>query len=338
MSDLNEARLSDWLHGNVAGFASPFAVQKFAGGQSNPTYRINAASGSYVVRRKPFGKLLPSAHAVDREYRILTALYPTGFPVARPLQYCDDDKVIGSEFYVRDFAQGRLFWDGMLPDMAPASRRDIYFAMIDTLAQLHSADIDTLGLRDFGKSGNYFERQVARWKQQYRASEFERIDAMERLIEWLPRSLPPRDTVTIVHGDYRIDNLIFDTHVPVVRAVLDWELSTLGDPLADLAYLLMNWVMDMDGRAAIGGTDLLKAGIPSLQDATERYAKVAGRATIPDLDWHFAFNMFRGAAIVQGIRNRIAAGNASSGDAAPIVAKLIPFADAGWRFAQKAGA
>ena len=228
---LDEAALAAWMTAHVAGFQPPLRLSKFRGGQSNPTYRIDTPAGAYVLRRKPFGVLLPSAHAVDREYRLIAALHPAGFPVARPYALCEDESVIGSIFYIMALVEGRNLWDGSLPATPPAERRGLYDAMTDTLAALHAIDPETVGLGDYGRPGNYFERQVARWTRQYRASETETMPAVERLIEWLPRTLPAQDRVSIVHGDYRIDNLIFDAETPQIRAVLDWELSTLGDQI-----------------------------------------------------------------------------------------------------------
>ncbi len=240
MSDMDETRLGEWLAGNVAGFAGPFSVEKFAGGQSNPTYRIDAASGSYVLRRKPFGPILPSAHAVEREHQLIAALHPTGFPVARPYGLCEDPAVIGAPFYIMEMVEGRTFWDGSLPGMMPAERAGVYEAIIDTLAALHSVDYAAAGLGEYGKPGNYFERQVARWSKQYRMSQTDDMPEVEKLIEWLPRTVPPQTRTSIVHGDFRIDNMIFAGRGSRVLAVLDWELSTLGDPLADFSYFLMS--------------------------------------------------------------------------------------------------
>ena len=338
MTDIDPARLGPWLDAHVPGFRGPFTLDKFPGGQSNPTYRIDAASGRYVLRRKPFGPLLPSAHAVDREHRLIAALHPTGFPVARPYGLCADDGVIGAMFYVMELVDGRTHWDGSLPGIAPAERRATYEAMIDTLAALHAIDPVAVGLGDYGRPGNYFERQVARWTKQYRASETDRIDSVERLIDWLPRTLPPQDRTAIVHGDYRIDNLIYAPDAPRVAAVLDWELSTLGDPLADFSYLLMNWVTVPEGRSGLLGLDLDALGIPTLDAAVARYCAATGRAGLPDLNWYFAYNLFRLTGIVQGIKKRVLDGTASSAQAAETAERVVPLADAAWGFAQKAGA
>lgn len=335
---LDEAALTTWMQANVAGFNGPIRLSKFKGGQSNPTYRIDATSGAYVLRRKPFGPLLPSAHAVDREYRLIAALHPTGFPVARPYGLCADDGVVGSMFYIMALVEGRNLWDGSLPGMAPAERTGIYNAMIDTLAALHNVDHETVGLGDYGKPGNYFERQVGRWTKQYRAAETETIPEVDRLIEWLPRTVPQQDRVSIVHGDFRIDNMIFDANEPKVLAVLDWELSTLGDPLADFSYLLMNWVTEPEGRSGIAGLDLDALGIPTIEQAVARYCAATGRDGVPDLNWYFSYNLFRLTGIVQGIKKRIIEGTASSAQAEATAARVPGLARAAWHFAELAGA
>lgn len=335
---LDNARLTAWMEANVEGFTGPLTARKFAGGQSNPTYRLDGASGSYVLRRKPFGPLLPSAHAVDREYAVIAGLHPNGFPVARPYGLCTDDDVIGSWFYVMGMVDGRTLWDGALPDMTPPQRTAIYHAMIDTLAALHNVDHVAAGLGDYGKPGNYFERQVGRWTKQYRGSETERLEAMESLIEYLPRTVPEQMRTSIVHGDFRIDNMIFDNSEPRVLALLDWELSTLGDPLADVAYLLMNWVTEPEGRSGVMGLTGPETGIPTLEDAVARYCAATGRDGIPDLNWYFAFNLFRLAGIVQGIKKRVIDGTASSAHAAEMAKRVPRLAEAAWGFAQKAGA
>jgi aminoglycoside phosphotransferase (APT) family kinase protein len=336
--DLDEAALLRWLEANVAGFAGPMAVAKFPGGQSNPTYRIDAASGAYVLRRKPFGPLLPSAHAVDREYRLISALHPTGFPVPRPLALCEDATVIGSIFYVMEMVEGRTFWNGALPDVAPAERRPLYEAMIDTLAKLHAIDPATLGLGDFGRPGNYFARQVDRWTKQYRAAQTDDIPVVEKLIEWLPRTVPEQGRTSIIHGDYRIDNLIYAPDRPQVAAVLDWELATIGDPLADFAYLAMNWAMPADGGPGLAGLDLAALDLPTMEEAIALYCAATRRDGVPDLHWYFAYNLFRLTGIVQGIKKRLIHGNASSAKAEATVARLIPLAEGAWGQARLAGA
>jgi aminoglycoside phosphotransferase (APT) family kinase protein len=335
---LDEANLTRWMADNVPGFAGPLTYAKFAGGQSNPTYRIDAASGAYVLRRKPFGPLLPSAHAVDREYRLIDGLYPTGFPVAKPYGLCTDDAVIGSMFYVMGLADGRNLWDGTLPDYTPDQRTGIYNAMVDTLAALHNADYEAAGLGDYGKPGNYFERQVARWTKQYRASETETMPAVEHLIDWLPRTIPPQTRTSIVHGDYRIDNMIFAATEPRVIAVLDWELSTLGDPLADFSYFLMSWVTEPEGRSGVLGIAGGDSGIPTIEAMTQRYCAATGRDGVPDLNWYFSYNLFRLTGIVQGIKKRIVEGTASNAQAEKSAAQVYRLAEASWHFARQAGA
>src|SRR4051812_6382099 len=334
---LDTEAVGRWLTANVEGFQEPFELTKFPSGQSNPTYRIRAASGDYVLRRKPFGKLLPSAHAVDREYRLLSGLHPLGFPVPRPLALCDDPEVIGAIFYVMELAKGRPYANGALPDFDPPTRRHMYEQLIDTLADLHVIDPDSAGLGDFGKPGNYFERQVMRWTRQYRDSETDYLPEMERLIAFLPESLPEQSRTSIVHGDYRIDNVVFDGD-GTLTAVLDWELATLGDPVADFSYLAMQWMMPADGAAGLAGLALAKLGIPTLEEAVDRYSDRSGVPVSGKLDWYFAYNLFRLAGIVQGIKKRVLDGTASHANA-PEMAKRVPMlAEAAWSFAKKAGA
>ena len=334
---IDEAALGSWLEGNVEGFLGPFELTKFSWGQSNPTYRVAAASGNYVLRRKPFGQLLPSAHAVDREYRLLAALHPLDFPVPRPFALCDDPDVIGAIFYVMEFAKGRAYTDGALPEFGPVTRRTIYEQLVDTLADLHVIDAQGAELGDFGRSGNYFERQVARWTRQYRDSQTDFIPEVERLIAFLPESLPQQSRTSIVHGDYRIDNVLYDGD-GTLTAVLDWELATLGDPLADFSYLAMQWMMPADGGAGLDGVDLAALGIPPLDEMAERYSARSGVPVADQLDWYFAYNLFRLTGIVQGIKKRVIDGTASSTKAAEMAARVPMLAAAAWRFAVKAGA
>jgi aminoglycoside phosphotransferase (APT) family kinase protein len=334
---VDEAALGPWLEANVDGFRGPFTLEKFAWGQSNPTYRIAAASGDYVLRRKPFGPLLPSAHAVDREYRLISALHPLGFPVARPYAACADPEVIGAIFYVMELVDGRAYTNGALPEFDSTTRRRMYEQLVDTLADLHSIDPEAAGLGDFGKPGNYFERQVARWTRQYRDSQTDDLPEMERLIEYLPRSLPGQSRVSIVHGDYRIDNVLYRRDA-TLAAVLDWELATLGDPLADFSYLAMQWVMPADGSAGLAGLDLQAQGIPSLDEVACRYSERSGVPVAGQLDWYFAYNLFRLAGIVQGIKKRVIDGTASSAKASEMAARVPMLASAAWSFAEKAGA
>ncbi len=338
-ADLDGDGLAAWLHQNMDENGPLLSLSKFPGGQSNPTYRMTLGDRDYVLRRKPFGKILPSAHAVEREYRLIKALHPLGLPVARPYVLCEDTEVIGSPFYVMDMVEGRVFWDGKLPDVARDERAPIYRAMVDTLARLHSVDPQDAGLGDYGAPGNYFERQIGRWTKQYRASQTEELPAVERLIEFLPDTVPEQERTSIIHGDFRIDNLIYAPDGPQVRAILDWELSTLGDPLADFTYLAMNWALPPRGRnAQLGGLDLAELGIPSLEDITQQYCEATGRESVPDMNWYFAYNLFRLVGILQGIKKRIIDGNASSKDAQKKAAMVEPLAAAALDFARKAGA
>ena len=335
---LDEARLETWLANNVEGYRGPLSVLQFKGGQSNPTYRLNTPSTSYVLRRKPFGKLLPSAHAVDREFRVISALHRAGFPVARPYALCADDSVIGSMFYIMAMVEGRVLWNGSLPGCSPAERAAIYRAEIETLAKLHQYDPEKIGLADYGKPGNYFARQIDRWSKQYRASETQDIPEMNRLMEWLAKTVPAQDRVSVVHGDYRLDNMIFHASEPRIVAILDWELSTLGDPLADFTYFLMNWAMPPEGRSGIAGLDIKALGIPGVEEAEALYCKLTNRKGVPDLNWYFAYNLFRITAILQGIAGRIRDGTAANARAAESAARTVPLAQAAFEYAKKAGA
>jgi len=307
-------------------------VLQFKGGQSNPTYRLNTPTRSYVIRRKPFGKLLPSAHAVDREFRVIAALGRQGFPVARAYALCTDDSVIGAAFYIMSMEEGRVFWDPSLPHVDASQRRPIFQSKIETLAKLHSYEPAEIGLGEFGKPGNYFARQVDRWTKQYRASETQHIPEMEKLIEWLPRTLPVQERVSIVHGDYRLDNMIFHATEPRVIAVLDWELSTLGDPMADFTYLLMQWTMP-----GLAGIDHRALNIPTMEEAAQIYCSVTGMK-LPDLNWYFAYNLFRLAGILQGIIARIRDGTAANDKAIESVKRMVPMTKTACEYAQKAGA
>jgi aminoglycoside phosphotransferase (APT) family kinase protein len=329
---IDEISLDRWMQANVEGYQGPLVVLQFKGGQSNPTYRLDTPGRSYVMRRKPFGKLLPSAHAVDREYRVIAALSKQGFPVAKAYALCTDDNVIGAAFYIMSMEEGRVFWDPALPSQTLDARRKIFTSKIETLARLHNYDPNAIGLADFGKPGNYFARQVDRWTKQYRASETQHIPEVERLIEWLPRTLPEQKRVSVVHGDYRLDNMIFHPTEPRVQAVLDWELSTLGDPMADFTYLLMQWTMP-----GLAGADLKALNIPSMDEAAQIYCKVAGTG-VPDLNWYFAYNLFRLAGITQGIAGRIRDGTAANAKAMESAKRTVPLAKASWEYAQKAGA
>jgi aminoglycoside phosphotransferase (APT) family kinase protein len=333
---LDLGKLTRWFEDHVDGFAGPIAYSKFKGGQSNPTYRIDTPSRSYVLRRQPFGKLLPSAHAVDREHAAMAALGPTGFPVPKTFGLCEDPDVIGAKFFVMSLADGRSLWNGALPGLTPAQRRAIYAAMIDTLADLHLRDPAAIGLGDFGKPTDYCARQIARWSSQYKLSETEHMPQMEALIAWLPTSIPPQHGSSVVHGDYRLDNLIFAKDADRVLAVLDWELSTLGDPIADFSYLMLNWHNPADGRAGLLGLDLPALGIPTQDEAVERYVARTGYP-VPPMDWYFAYNLFRLAGIMQGIKKRVIDGTASSAHARAMSERVAPLIERAHQFAIAAG-
>jgi aminoglycoside phosphotransferase (APT) family kinase protein len=324
-------RFARWMREHVEGFAGTPTVEQFKGGQSNPTYRITAGGRRYVLRRKPPGKLLPSAHAVDREFRVVSALARTGFPVPRTHALCLDDDVIGTAFYVMDEVDGRVFWDPALPELAPAERSAIYDAMNATIARLHTIDYAALGLGDFGRPGGYVKRQIERWTKQYRASETERIDAMDNLIAWLPAHAPDDAATSIVHGDFRIDNMIFDRHAPRVLAVLDWELSTLGDPIGDFAYHVMAWRLGPESYRGLWSQDLAALGIPPEAEYRARYGARTGRAALAHWDFYIAYNMFRLAAILQGIMGRVVEGTAANARARESGARARGMAEAGWR-------
>jgi aminoglycoside phosphotransferase (APT) family kinase protein len=336
------ARLEAYLRSQLSDFQGPLAVRQFKGGQSNPTYLLETPARRYVLRRKPPGKLLPSAHAVDREFRVISALHAQGFPVAEPVLYCDDVNVAGTPFYVMGHVDGRVIWEPHMPGAQPSERAAAYDAMNATLARLHSFEPAALGLADFGRGENYVARQVERWSKQYRASETEQNEAMERLIAWLPSHLPPPAPVRLVHGDYRLDNIILSSSAPNILAVLDWELSTLGDPLADLAYHLMQWDMPPSETGAGVGTlldhDLARLGIPSRSAYVEAYVSRTGLDPRPQLPVYLAYNFFRLAAILQGIVGRVRDGTATSENAAAMAPLVRPLADKAWAFAQEAGA
>ena len=328
-------RLEDYLREQIDGFKGPVTVEQFSGGQSNPTFLLKAGDVRYVLRRKPPGKLLPSAHAVDREYRVISALNQTDVPVAKTYCLCEDDSVIGTSFYIMEYVEGRVLWDGLLPAMQPGERSAIYDELNRVIAALHMVDYEQVGLTGFGKPGNYIERQINRWIKQYRASETEHIEAMENLIEWLPGNIPQGEETTVVHGDYRLDNVIFHPSEPRVLAVLDWELSTLGHPLADFAYHCMTWRLQPGEFRGIGGIDLKPTGIPEEEEYVALYCERTGRSDIPNWDFYLAYNMFRLAGILQGIMGRVKDGTAASAHAAEQGKRARPMAEAGWRQVEK---
>jgi len=309
-------------------------IEQFKGGQSNPTYKIN---DKFVLRRKPPGKLLPSAHAVDREYRVIKALFEKQFPVARPHVLCEDEGVIGTMFYVMEFVEGRVLWDPALPGMTRQQRAEIWDEQNRVISLLHTIDFQKIGLSDFGKPGNYIGRQVERWSKQYRASETQKMPSMDGLIDWLPKNIPPEAGTSVVHGDFRLDNTIFHPSEPRILAVLDWELSTLGDPLADFAYHCMSWHIPPDKFRGMGGLDLAQLGIPSESEYLNKYLERTRRAAIDSKVWDFylAYNLFRIAAICQGIAKRVLDGTAASQHAQEAASKTVPLADLGWQQVQK---
>ncbi|MBI1394886.1 MAG: phosphotransferase [Betaproteobacteria bacterium] len=323
--------LAAYMREHVEGFSGELTVEQFKGGQSNPTFMLSAGGRRYVLRRKPPGKLLPSAHAVDREYRVLRALHGTDVPVAKPHVLCDDESVIGTMFYIMDFVDGRVLWDPSLPGMSAPGRRAIFDELNRVMAALHCIDHQAVGLGDYGRPGSYLERQIGRWTKQYRASETEKIEAMENLIEWLPRNIPPAEETTLVHGDYRLDNVIFHPTEPRILAVLDWELSTLGHPVADFAYHCMTWRLTGAEFRGMKGFDFAALGIPEEDEYVAMYCRRTGRTGIPDWDFYIAYNMFRLAGILQGIMGRVVAGTASSQHAIESGKRARPMAEAGWR-------
>ncbi len=323
---LNVEIVETYLARHIPGFMGPITYEKSVTGQSNPTFFLTTPSGHYVLRRKPSGQLLPSAHAVDREYRVMTALHGSGVPVPKTFHLCEDESVIGTAFFVMERLDGRNFLDPRLPTMNNPQRKAIYDGMNQALAALHSIDIEAVGLGDFGKPGNYFERQISRWTKQYRASETDAIKPMDQLIDWLADNIPDDDgRICLVHGDYRIDNLLIHPHLPKVVAVLDWELSTLGHPLADLGYQCMQWRMPVgeDGRG-LEHVDRETLGIPSEQAYVESYARRMGWSALPDMTFCMAFSFFRMAAIVQGVMKRGIDGNASNPENAARMGRFVP--------------
>jgi aminoglycoside phosphotransferase (APT) family kinase protein len=334
--ELDLDRLAAWCAGHVAGFRGPLTAMRIAGGQSNPTYRLDSPSGSYALRRKPPGPLLPSAHQVEREYRVMKALQGTAVPVPPIHALCEDQDVIGSTFFLMGFVPGRVFMDARLPGMTPGERAAVYDSMNATIAALHSVDPASVGLADFGRPGNYMERQISRWSRQYRASETETIPAMDALIDWLGRDIPPDDRVSIVHGDYRLDNLLLHPSEPRGVALLDWELSTLGDPLADFGYHVMVWRIPPGLFRGLGGEDLAALGIPPEEEYVAAYCRRTGRESIPDWDYYVIFGMFRLAAILQGIARRALDGTAAADNATELGRQARPLAELAWEFARAA--
>jgi aminoglycoside phosphotransferase (APT) family kinase protein len=338
------AALAAWLEQHLEGFAGPITVEMFKGGQSNPTYKLVTPTRSYVMRAKPgpVAKLLPSAHAIEREFAVMRGLHGTDVPVPKMECLCEDESVIGRAFYIMEFMAGRVLWDQALPEMTPQQRSEIYDEMNRVIAALHTVKFAERGLANYGKPGNYLERQIGRWSKQYVASITQPIPEMDRLIEWLPAHIPAaaRDEsmVSVVHGDYRLDNLMFDAQKPRIIAVLDWELSTLGHPLADFSYHCMSWSIPHGSFRGIGGLDLKALGIPSEDDYIRRYCERTGLATVETLkrDWNFylAYNMFRIAAILQGIAKRAVDGTASSAEAVSSGASARPMAELAWKFAR----
>jgi aminoglycoside phosphotransferase (APT) family kinase protein len=329
---IDGAKLQSWMLARVQGFNGPIEVRQFAGGQSNPTFLVQSPDRRYVLRCKPPGKLLPSAHAVDREYRVLEALRGSAVPVAHVYALCEDPEIIGSSFYVMDYVEGRIFWSATLPEVAAAERRPIYEEMVRVQAALHSVDYKAVGLESFGKSKGYVERQVSRWTQQYRATETENIEEMEKLIEWLPQHIPADDQASIVHGDFRLDNTIFHSSEPRIVAVLDWELSTIGHPLVDFAYFCMRYHLPDSEFKGLGGVDLEALMLPSESECVIEYCNLRGIKPVSEQDWayYMAFCMFRLVAILQGVLARALQGNASSATALEAGQRARPLAELAW--------
>ncbi len=329
--------LGTYLRAHIPGFPEgEVSVEQFKGGQSNPTFKLSAGSQSFVLRTKPgpAAKLLPSAHAIDREFRVMDALQKAGFPAPRQLLLCTDESVIGRAFFVMEFIEGRVLWDQSLPGMTPTERAAIYDELNRVIAQLHTIDYAAIGLADYGKPGNYFARQIERWTRQYQASATETIEAMDKLIEWLPQNIPAGEATSIVHGDFRMDNMIFHPTEPRILAVLDWELSTLGHPLADFSYHCMSWHIKPGQFRGIAGLDLEELGIPSQEQYIATYCARTGATIRPeDFNFYLAYNMFRLAGIMQGIMKRYVDGTASSAQALQNGKAARPMAEMGWQYA-----
>ncbi len=339
--ELDERRLGSYLPGVIKGFRGPLSIQQFDGGQSNPTYVLRTPDHSYVLRRRPPGILLESAHAVHREFRVMSALFGAGFPVPEPLAMCFDEDVLGSQFYVMRYVPGRVFCDCTMPDLSRDERASVFDSVNSTLARLHSFDPAAIGLADYGRPGNYFARQITRWTRQYEAARTVDIPEMEKLMEWLPAAVPADDgRASVLHGDFSFHNLLIDPATGRVAAVIDWELSTLGHPLGDLTYHLMEWYRpeQVDPRGTLRNSDLEAMGIPTLDEYVASYAERTGSGPIAVLPFFRAFNLFRVAAILQGVARRAMDGNAASSDATDVGSRVQPLAVAAWREAQDAGA
>jgi aminoglycoside phosphotransferase (APT) family kinase protein len=333
-----EARLTRYLHDHLPGFAGPVCYSQFAGGQSNPTYLIESAAASHVLRRKPPGVTLASAHAVDREFRVISALSQAGFPVPRPVVLCEDTAVIGTPFYVMERVHGRVLWDPALVELPQPMRRKHHEALIDTLARLHALDAAAIGLGDYGKPGNYFARQIARWTRQYQSDpEAGRLKGMDALADWLPQNIPSGDETSVVHGDYRLDNVMFAPKAPSVIAVIDWELSTLGHPLADFTNLLLMYKFPHSLMKSLSGLDAKALGVPDEDEAVAIYCQAAKRKPLQDRDFYHAYNLFRFAAICHGIRGRMLRGNASSAQAERYATSVEPLTDLAVMHARRSG-
>ena len=331
---IDEEALLGWLRGRVEGDDEALIIEQFDAGQSNPTYRLSLGPHRYVLRKKPPGKLLPKAHAVEREARVMAALASTEVPVPRILGLCEDPDLIGTPFFVMEMLEGRILWDARLPDQPEETRADMWAEMARVLAALHTVDLEEVGLEDYGRQGNYFARQVATWTKQYRRAETTRIEAMEQLITWLPAHLPDDDTTTLDHGDYRLDNVVWHPTEPVIIGVLDWELSTLGHPLADVAYSCLPFLMDTPYHPALGPL-AGRGGLPTMEQHLAAYCMDTGRSEVPDLPFTLAFSMFRIASILQGVYARGVQGNASSTRALKMGALARQAADAAWTVAQR---
>jgi aminoglycoside phosphotransferase (APT) family kinase protein len=332
----NADALQKYIQQHVEGFSGNLSVEQFKGGQSNPTFKLTTDTQRYVLRTKPglSTELLPSAHAIDREFRVMDALNKAGFPTAKQYALCMDESVIGRAFYIMDFVEGRVLWDQSLPGMTSAQRTGIYDEMNRVIAQLHTIDYEAIGLSGYGKPGNYFARQIDRWSKQYKTSETEKIDAMDKLIEWLPNNIPPGEDSSIVHGDFRMDNMIFHPTEPRVLALLDWELSTIGHPLADFSYHCMSWHITPGDFRGIGGLDLKALGIPDEKSYIAKYCERTGKTIrSEDFNFYLAYNMFRMAGILQGIMKRYVDGTAASEQALKNGKAARPMAEMGWRYA-----